>query len=449
MTGRAYQGGIAAESGILAGMQWTPELILAALAALLAGVAVVLGLLILNKLGAASGSRLEGALREELRSARAESATGARDLREEVARSMAATSDQMIRVMDHLSTTQRTRLKEMEDGLERFRKTLQGGLEGVSNRNEAKLEEIRKTVDEQLHGTLEKRLGESFRLVSGNLERVHQGLGEMRTLAEGVGDLKKVLSNVKVRGTWGEVQLGAILEQVLTPEQFDRNVKVRRDSADHVEFAVKLPGPGGGVPVWLPLDSKFPQEPYQRLVEATEGAPSVAAPSDAIQGAVAELIRAVRLSARTIQEKYIAPPHTTDFAVLFLPTEGLYGEVLRQPGLLEELQDRYRVVVAGPTTLAALLNSLRMGFRTLALQEQAGEVWRVLGAVKTEFGKFGGVLEKVKRQLHTASRTIDETGVRTRAMERHLRAVEEVPTEEAARLLGVEEDAVSRTGEEE
>jgi DNA recombination protein RmuC len=254
----------------------------------------------------------------------------------------------------------------------------------------------------------------------------------MQALAAGVGDLRRVLSNVRVRGTWAEVQLGAILEQVLTPDQYARNVRVKEESEERVEFAVRLPGRGGAnaPPVWLPIDSKFPQEAYLRLIAAAE-----AAEADAVQSAVVELVRTVRVCARSIADKYVAPPETTDFAVLFLPTEGLYAEVLRQPGLVEQLQDSYRVVVAGPTTLAALLSSLRMGFRTLAIEQRASEVWNVLGAVKTEFGKFGEVLDKVKRQLSTASRTLAETGVRTRAMERKLREVEELPAQASSRVL--------------
>src|SRR6185436_13202268 len=266
--------------------------------------------------------------------------------------------------------------------------------------------------------------------VSGRLEAVHRGLGEMQALAAGVGDLRRVLTNVKARGTWAEVQLGAILEQILTPDQYARNVRVNEASEERVEFAVRLPGRAGGEPVWLPIDSKFPQEAYLRLLAASESGDP-----DGVQSAIAELTRVIRVCARTIFDKYVLPPQTTDFAVLFLPTEGLYAEVLRQPGLVEQLQDTCRVIVAGPTTLAALLSSLRMGFRTLAIEQRASEVWNVLGAVKTEFGKFGEVLDKVKRQLSTASRTLTETGARTRAMERKLREVEELPAKESSRLL--------------
>lgn len=301
----------------------------------------------------------------------------------------------------------------------------------IQESNEKKLEEMRRTVDEKLHETLEKRLGESFKLVSERLEAVQRGLGEMQSLATDVGGLKRVLTNVKERGTWGEYQLGAILEQILTPDQFGRNVHVK-DDGEVVEFAVRLPGrdTGQGKPVWLPIDSKFPKEDYERLVVAAG-----AADKDGVEQAVGGLLSRVESMARDIQKKYIAPPSTTDFGILFLPTEGLYAEVLRQPGFHDSLQQKYRVLVAGPTTLSAILNSLRVGFQTLAIEKRAHEVWTVLGAVKTEFGKFGEVLDKVKRQLATASNTIDQTAVRTRAMERRLRSVEQLPGAEAEAVL--------------
>jgi len=264
---------------------------------------------------------------------------------------------------------------------------------------------------------------------------VHKGLGEMQTLASGVGDLKKVLSNVKARGTWGEVQLGAILEQMLVPEQFDRNVCTKKGSREVVEFAVKLPGAADGAFVWLPIDSKFPQEDYVRVVDAAE-----AGDAAAVQKAAADLARAVRKCAQDIRDKYLDPPGTTDFAILFVPTEGLFAEILRYPGLSEELQHTYRVVVCGPTTLAATLSSLRMGFRTLAIEKRASEVWQVLAAVKTEFGKFAGTLEKVRGQLETAQRTIESTGRRTRAMERRLKDVESLPDSAVREVLEIEED---------
>lgn len=270
--------------------------------------------------------------------------------------------------------------------------------------------------------------------MSDRLEAVHKGLGEMQNLATGVGDLKRVLTNVKARGTWGEVQIGAILEQILTPDQYEKNVGVKVDSSERVEYAVRLPGPKDDPEtcIWLPIDSKFPQEDYLRLQEAAEKADP-----DAVQTATDALARTVRAAAKDIHDKYVNPPSTTDFGIMFLATEGLYAEVLRQPALIEDLQQRYRVVVAGPTTLAAILSSLRMGFQTLAIEQRAGEVWRVLGAIKTEFGKFGDVLDKVKRQLYTASRTIEETGVRSRAIERRLRSVEQLPGAEASEILAL------------
>jgi DNA recombination protein RmuC len=271
-------------------------------------------------------------------------------------------------------------------------------------------------------------------MVSERLEAVHQGLGEMQHLATGVGDLKRVLVNVKARGTWAEVQLGAILEQILTQEQFERNVRVKPDSAESVEYAVRLPGPkdDSGACVWLPIDSKFPQEDYLRLQEAAEKADPLA-----VQAAADALARTVRAAAKDIHDKYLSPPGTTDFAIMFLATEGLYAEILRQPAVVEDLQRRYRVVVAGPTTLAAILSSLRMGFQTLAIEQRAAEVWRVLAAIKTEFGKFGDVLDKVKRHIDLAGQTIDKTGVRSRAIERRLRSVEKLPEPEALEILAL------------
>ena len=345
-----------------------------------------------------------------MRSAREESRVSARELREEVTKSIDATQASLERVRGTLDQ----RVRELQEG------------------NERKLDEMRRTVDEKLHDTLEKRLGESFKLVSDRLETVHKGLGEMQHLATGVGDLKRVLTNVKARGTWAEVQLGAILEQVLTPDQYEKNVCVRTDTAERVEFAVRLPGPldDPGTCVWLPIDSKFPQEDWLRLQDASDQG-DVAA----VQAASDALIRTVRGSAKEIHDKYVHPPASTDFAIMFLATEGLFAEVLRHPSVVSDLQLQYRVVVAGPTTLAAILTSLRMGFQTLVVEQRAAEVWRVLGAVKTEFGKFGDVLDKVQRQLNTASRTIEETGQRSRAMEKKLRSAERLPEAEAAIVL--------------
>lgn len=290
--------------------------------------------------------------------------------------------------------------------------------------NEAKLEEMRKTVDEKLHATLEARLGESFKLVSDRLEQVHRGLGEMATLATGVGDLKRVLTNVKTRGGWGEVQLETLLEQTLTAEQFARSVSTRPGSNERVDFAIKLPGRAAeGVPVWLPLDAKFPREDYERLIDASERG-DVAA----IEIAGKALEVAVKTQAKSIRDKYVEPPHTTDFGLMFLPTEGLYAEVLRRPGLADTLQRDYRITIAGPTTLTALLNSLQMGFKTLAIEKRSSEVWQVLGAVKSEFGKFGEVLDKVSEKLEQAQKQIEQTGVRSRAIQRQLREVEALPS---------------------
>ncbi|WP_321843183.1 DNA recombination protein RmuC [Paraburkholderia bannensis] len=324
--------------------------------------------------------------------------------------------------------------------LTEVRATLEQRLKDIEANNAAKLEEMRRTVDEKLHATLEQRLGESFKLVSDRLEQVHRGLGEMQTLAAGVGDLKKVLTNVKTRGTWGEVQLEALLEQMLTPDQYAKNVATVPGSSERVEFAIRLPGRGvqaagasdaDSAPVWLPVDAKFPREDYERLVDAQERADLAG-----IEEAGRALEARVRAEARTIAEKYVAPPHTTDFALLFLPTEGLYAEILRRPGLTDLLQRDYRVTIAGPTTLTALLNSLQMGFRTLAIEKRSSEVWQVLGAVKTEFGKFGDVLARTKSQLETVTRSIEAAEVRTRVMNRKLRDVEALPGEEASSLLG-------------
>ena len=298
--------------------------------------------------------------------------------------------------------------------------------------NGARLEEMRKTVDEKLHATLETRLSESFRQVSERLEKVHQGLGEMQQLAIGVGDLKRVLTNVKTRGTWGEVQLEMLLEQLLTVDQYAKNVETIAGSGARVEFAIKLPGQvDGGAPLWLPVDAKFPKEQYERLVDAAERADA-----EGVALAGRELERAVRGEARTICDKYVSPPQTTDFAILFLPTEGLYAEVMRRPGLADDLQRTLRVSIAGPSTLSALLSSLQMGFRTLALEKRSSEVWQVLGAVKTEFGKFGDVLSQTRQTLEKAAKNIENAEVRSRQMARKLKSVEALPSEAAQLMLG-------------
>ena len=417
----------------------TTEVLLAVLAVL----AVINIILLVRSMNQKPSADATQTVREELRAGREESAGRSRELREEVSGSLGKTAELLTSTVGQLGTTQKEQLESVttqvrslvesnQQRMDGLRATISEQLNEMREANEKKLEEMRRTVDEKLQGTLEKRLGESFKLVSERLDAVHKGLGEMQTLATGVGDLKNVLTNVKVRGTWAEYQLEAILEQVLTPEQFDRNVATREGSAERVEFAIRLPGRGDDPDdcVWLPIDSKFPQEDYLRLAEAArEG------DADSVAQSTKELLRSVTQSAKTISDKYLNPPRTTDFAVLYLPTEGLYAEVLRQPGLVSQLQQDHRVVVSGPTTIAALLNSLRLGFRSLAIEQQASEVWQVLAAVKAEFGKFGGVLDKVKKQLATASNTIDETQTRTRAMARKLREVEQLPAGESDELL--------------
>ncbi len=312
-----------------------------------------------------------------------------------------------------------------------MRATVEQRLRELQSDNEKKLEQMRLTVDEKLHATLEQRLGESFRQVAERLEQVHNGLGEMRSLAQGVGDLKRVFSNVKSRGMFGEIQLAGLLEQVFTPEQYGVNVETVPGSGARVEYAVRLPGDGDG-PLWLPIDAKFPREDYERLLEAQDSADKPAA-----EAAAKALESRLRDEAKAIRTKYVAAPHTTDFAILFLPTEGLYAEALRRPGLVEALQREQRVMLAGPTTLLALLNSLQMGFRTLALQQRSTEVWKVLGAVKTEFGKFGEVLAKVRRKLDEAGSTLGAAETRTRVMGRQLRSVEALPAEQSQSVLGL------------
>jgi DNA recombination protein RmuC len=371
---------------------------------------------------------LERTLREELRMGRDEAAKAARRLRGESARASAASREEASHAAMIARDETSRAVAAVREGVEQRLRDLQAS-------NEKRLDEMRRTVDEKLHETLEKRLGESFRTVSTQLEAVHKGLGEMQTLASGVGDLKKVLSNVKTRGTWGEVQLGGILEQMLVAEQFERNVCTKKGSRDVVEFAVRLPGVLDGTTVYLPIDSKFPQEDYVRLVDAAE-----AGDAAAVQRAAADLARAIRKCAQDIRDKYVDPPGTTDFAILFLPTEGLFAEVLRYPGLNEDLQHTYRVVVCGPTTLAATLSSLRMGFRTLAIEKRASEVWQVLGAVKTEFAKFETTIDRVKSQLDTARRSLDETGVRRRAMQKRLKDVETLPDDRVREVLELGEE---------
>jgi DNA recombination protein RmuC len=383
--------------------------------------------------------------REDARAARAEDADRARDLRLELAASVKGALDSMLKAQGDSGDQQGRRLdafavqltaiaKALDERLEAVRGVVDLRLKQLQDDNTRKLDQMRQTVDEKLQGTLEKRLGESFRLVSERLESVQKGLGEMQALASGVGDLKKVLTNVKTRGTWGEVQLGNLLEQMLTREQYDTNVATKPGSDERVEFAVKLPGPDGpgSAPIWLPLDSKCPVEDYQRLVEASERGDA-----DGVRESSRQLEVRLKACAKSIADKYVAPPHTTNFAVLFVPTEGLYAEALRLPGLSDFLQREHRVTLAGPTTLTAMLSTFQMGFRTLAIQQRSGEVWKVLGAVKTEFGKFAEVFEKVQKKLGEATNTIDEASRRTRAMQRSLKTVEELPAAEATGLLGL------------
>jgi DNA recombination protein RmuC len=331
--------------------------------------------------------------------------------------------EEMSRGREESATVAKSQREELTKSLEGVRAIVDLRLKELQKDNAQQIDKMRATVDEKLQGTLEKRLGESFKLVSDRLEQVHQGLGAMRQLASDVGGLQKVLANVKTRGGWGEVQLGALLEQVLTPEQFARNVKTRDESGDHVEFAIKLPGDENGAPVWLPIDAKFPTEDYQRLLAAQEQGNAVA-----VDEAMKSLETQLKKCAKDICQKYINPPRTTDFALMFLPTEGLYAEAIRRVGLVEQVQRDCRVVFAGPTTLAALLNSLQMGFRTLAIQKRSSEVWNLLAGVKTEFGKFGDALSAAKEKLDQAARKMEDVDVRSRAITRKLRDVEELPS---------------------
>src|SRR6266576_3073373 len=331
--------------------------------------------------------------------------------------------DEFSRNREEAGAAAKNQREELARSLEGVRSIVDVRLRQLQDDNAEQIDKMRATVDEKLQGTLEKRLGESFKLVSDRLEQVHQGLGAMQQLASDVGGLQRVLTNVKMRGGWGEVQLGALLEQVLTAEQFSRNVQTRDESNENVEFAIKLPGEENGTPVWLPIDAKFPTEDYHRLLGAQEKGDLVA-----IDDAMKSLETQLRRCAKDICQKYINPPKTTDFALMFLPTEGLYAEAIRRVGLAEQVQRDCRVVFAGPTTLVALLNSLQMGFRTLAIQKRSSEVWNLLAGVKTEFGKFGETLSAVKEKIDQASRKMEDVDVRSRAITRKLRDVEELPS---------------------
>jgi DNA recombination protein RmuC len=387
--------------------------------------------------------RLERELREELARGRREVAEEAFRDREERAQSSNLLGQALTTQVGQFGTSQAERLEAfarelnrfslgLDERFERLKLAVESRLTAIQADNANKLEEMRKTVDEKLHATLEQRLGESFKLVSERLEQVHRGLGEMQTLAAGVGDLKRVLTNVKTRGTWGEVQLSALLEQLLTAEQFGSNVATKPGSNERVDFAIRLPGKDDGAVVWLPIDAKYPIEDYQRLLDAQDRADPAG---------VEEASRAIEIrlknEAKSIHEKYVSPPHTTDFALLYLPLEGLYAEALRRPGLAETLQRDWRVSLTGPTTLAAMLNSLQMGFRTLAIEQRSAEVWAVLGAVKTEFSKFGEALAHTKKKLDEASNSISKAETRTRQLTRRLKEVEALPVAEAEQLIGV------------
>jgi len=391
--------------------------------------------------------RNERLVNGEIAKNREEASTNARQVREELNQSVCSFNDSVLARMAEIASLQRNQLdifatqlssltKTNDHKLEQMRKTVEERLLLLQQDNSQKLDQMRATVDEKLSSTLEQRLGESFKLVSERLEAVHKGLGEMQTLASGVGDLKKVLTNVKTRGIWGEIQLGNLLEQILTPEQYSSNVVTKAGSNDRVEFAIKLPARDGqNNIIWLPIDAKFPIEDYERLIAAQDQANLTL-----IEELGKSLENRIKLEGKTIRDKYIDPPNTTDFGILFLPVEGLYAEVLRRPGLCERLQRESKVIVTGPTTLAALLNSLQMGFKTLAIEKRSSEVWNLLGAVKTEFGKFVEILEKTQKKLQEASNTIDTATKKSRTIARKLKDVQTLPANEAELMLGQEAD---------
>lgn len=367
---------------------------------------------------------------------REDSKQESRSQREELNASLRNFNETLVTGLSEMADNQRKQSQSVaysvESSFTTIRETIRTNLKELQENNSSKLEEMRLTVDEKLHGTLETRLAEAFGLVTGQLEQVHKGLGEMQSLATGVGDLKRALTNVKTRGGWSEVQLGALLEDMLSPTQYDRNFKPVEDADVVVEFAIKFPNrDGSGEPVWLPIDSKFPIEDYNRLVDAHQNAEV-----DAVNGATKALETRIKACAKDISEKYLNPPRTTDFGIMFLPTEGLYAEVIRRTELVEMIRREYHITIVGPSTFAAFVGSLQMGFRTLAIQERSNEVWKLLGAVKTQFGKFGNVLEAVKKKLEQATNTMDDAAVRTRVIERKLRDVEQLPAAEALVLLG-------------
>lgn len=379
----------------------------------------------------------DDAVRVELQRHRKEMNESGSQLRQELTSTILNTVGELgksqAKHLEGVESRVKTLTSSTEKRLDKLRDTVDKQLDTLRNDNKKELNEMRKTVDERLQSTLEKRLGESFKLVQTQLKDVHEGLGEMQALATGVGDLSRVLTNVKLRGTWGEYQVEALLEQLFAPEQYQANVETKIGSGKRVEFAIKMPGESGTLdkPLWLPIDSKFPLADYERLMKASEEADDAG-----VKEASKALRRAFLISAKDIKEKYINPPDTTDFAIMFLPTEGLYAEAIRQPGLQQELLNTHHIIPAGPTIFSALLSSLNMGFRTLAIQKRSSEVWQTLAAVKTEFGRFGDVLARVKSQLEMASRTIDEKVlVRTRAMQRKLKEVEALPEASSAEIL--------------
>ncbi len=384
----------------------------------------------------------ERGMRDALATARKEHAESAATLRREVGDGLSQFQQGTRQALTDAQVAQGTQLKHFGDGLAALTQTIENKLESLRTDNEKKLEQMRATVDEKLQATLETRLGESFKQVSERLEQVHRGLGEMQNLAVGVGDLKKVMSNVKSRGGWGEVQLGALLGETLLPTQYAQNVATKPGASERVEYAIRLPGKSDdGAPCWLPIDAKFPLEDWQRLQDAIEHADIAGV--DASRKALDAFFKS---EARTIRDKYIAPPHTTDFAILFVPTEGLYAEAVSRPGLADALQRDHRVMLAGPMNLAAMLNSLQLGFRTLAIEKRSTEVWRVLGAVKTEFGKFGEMLTKTKEKLDQVGRTLDDAGRKSRTIASKLRDVESLPDAEADRLLGASAELLASNG---
>jgi DNA recombination protein RmuC len=372
--------------------------------------------------------RLERELRQELALTRQEQTQTLGVLQQTLGVQQSGVTQQLTQQLGQLSESNARRMLDVRDALDKQ-------LDALQKSNSTKLDEMRQTVDEKLQATLQARLGESFKQVAERLEQVHNGLGEMQSLAQGVGDLKHLLTNVKTRGIFGEAQLGALIEQIFVAEQYGVQVATKPNSRERVDYAIKMPGrssdmAGSPSQLWLPIDAKFPTEDFERLLDAQERADAVAAE---VAGKALEM--RIRAEAKSISEKYIEPPYTTDFAILFLPSESLYAEVLRRPGLMDSLQRDYRITLAGPTTLLAMLNSLQMGFRTLALEKRSSEVWQVLGAVKTEFGKFGDVLAKVKAQTQTVLNTLDNAETRSRAMERALKTVEAMPEGEAQKLL--------------